>query len=65
MPQMDGATLIERVRESQPDFKVILISGYAEEALGERLNATKNVNFLPQRFSLTQLASKVKDVIEA
>ena len=28
MPQMDGATLIERVRETQPDFKVILISDY-------------------------------------
>ena len=27
-PQMDGATLIERVRETQPDFKVILISDY-------------------------------------
>jgi two-component system, cell cycle sensor histidine kinase and response regulator CckA len=65
MPQMDGATLIERVRESQPDFKVILISGYAEEALGERLNAASNINFLPKPFSLTQLASKVKDVIEA
>ena len=65
MPQMDGATLIERVRETQPDFKVILISGYAEEALGERLNAAENVNFLPKPFSLAELAGKVKDVIEA
>ena len=65
MPQMDGATLIERVRENQPDFKVILISGYAEEALGERLNTAENVNFLPKPFSLAQLAGKVKDVIEA
>ena len=65
MPQMDGATLIKRVRESQPDFKVILISGYAEEALGDRLNAASNINFLPKPFSLTQLAGKVKDVIEA
>ena len=65
MPQMDGATLIERVRETQPDFKVILISGYVEESLGERLNATAKVNFLPKPFSLTQLAGKVKDVIEA
>jgi two-component system cell cycle sensor histidine kinase/response regulator CckA len=65
MPQMDGTTLIERVRESQPDFKVILISGYAKEALGDRLNAASNINFLPKPFSLTQLAGKVKDVIEA
>ncbi len=65
MPQMDGATLVERVREGQPDFKVILISGYAEEALGERLNAASNINFLPKPFSLTQLAGKMKDVFEA
>ena len=40
-------------------------SGYAEEALGERLNTAENVNFLPKPFSLAQLAGKVKDVIEA
>ena len=65
MPQMDGATLIEHVRENQPDFKVILISGYAEDSFRKRLDATANVNFLPKPFSLTQLAGKVKDVLNA
>jgi two-component system cell cycle sensor histidine kinase/response regulator CckA len=63
MPQMDGATLIEHVRESRPDFKVILISGYAEDSFQKRLEATPNVNFLPKPFSLTQLAGMVKDVL--
>ena len=65
MPRMDGATLIERVRESQPDFKVIMISGYAEDSFREQLDATKNVNFLPKPFSLAQLAGIVKEVLEA
>jgi len=65
MPQMDGATLIEHVRASHPDFKVILISGYAEDAFHKRLEATANVNFLPKPFSLTQLAGMVKEVLEA
>ena len=65
MPRMDGATLIERVRERQPDFKVIMISGYAEDSFRERLDATKNVNFLPKPFSLAQLAGMVKEVLEA
>ena len=65
MPQMDGATLIQRVREIHPDFKVILISGYAEESFRERLAATKSVTFLPKPFSLNQLAGTVKAVTEA
>ncbi len=65
MPQMDGATLIENVRENRPDFKVILISGYAEDSFHKRLEAIANVNFLPKPFSLTQLAGKVKDVLSA
>ena len=65
MPQMDGATLIERVRADHPDFKVILISGYAEDSFRERLAATEDVTFLPKPFSLIQLAGVVKTVIEA
>ena len=65
MPQMDGAMLIQRVREIHPDFKVILISGYAEESFRERLAATKSVTFLPKPFSLNQLAGTVKAVTEA
>lgn len=63
MPQMDGATLIERVRAVQPDFKVILISGYAEDSFRERLAASERVIFLPKPFSLSQLAGTVKTVI--
>ena len=65
MPQMDGAMLIQRIREIHPDFKVILISGYAEESFQERLAATKSVTFLPKPFSLNQLAGTVKAVTEA
>ncbi len=64
MPQMDGATLIEKVRETHPEFKVILISGYAEDSFRERLAASEHITFLPKPFSLVQLAGTVKTVIE-
>jgi two-component system cell cycle sensor histidine kinase/response regulator CckA len=63
MPQMDGPTLIKRLRETRKDLKIIFISGYAEDAFRKNLDA-KNVNFLPKPFSLKQLAEKVKDVLE-
>ena len=65
MPQMDGATLIEKVREIHPEFKVILISGYAEDSFRERLAASEHITFLPKPFSLIQLAGTVKTAFEA
>ena len=62
MPQMDGPTLIKRLRETRKDLKIIFISGYAEDAFRKNLDA-KNVNFLPKPFSLKQLAGKVKEVL--
>ncbi|MFQ5784674.1 MAG: PAS domain-containing protein [Alphaproteobacteria bacterium] len=65
MPQMDGTTLVETVRENRPDLRVIFISGYAEEAFGEKLDKARDVGFLPKPFSLAQLAGKVKEALDA
>ncbi|WP_247888019.1 ATP-binding protein, partial [Azospirillum brasilense] len=62
MPQMDGPTLARHVRQLRPDMRVIFISGYAEDRLGE-IDGVEVAHFLPKPFSLKQLASKVKEVI--
>jgi len=62
MPQMDGPTLARHVRRMRPDMRVIFISGYAEDRLGE-IDGVEVAHFLPKPFSLKQLASKVKEVI--
>jgi len=63
MPGMDGHTLIRLVRQELPEVKVILISGYDEETVGEAVVEDTTVHFLPKPFSLTELASKVKQVL--
>ena len=63
MPQMDGPTLTKEVEARRPNIKVIFISGYAEDAFRSKVDA--KVNFLPKPFSLSQLASKVKEVMLA
>ncbi|MCP4329987.1 MAG: response regulator [Alphaproteobacteria bacterium] len=63
MPEMDGPSLIQAVREQRPDIKVICISGYAEDAVRRRLDATEDIHFLPKPFNLAQLAAMVKEVI--
>ncbi len=63
MPRMDGPTLIREVRIQRPDMKVIFISGYAEESVRRKLDENADIHFLPQPFSLKQLAGKVKEVM--
>ncbi|MDD9900825.1 MAG: PAS domain S-box protein [Alphaproteobacteria bacterium] len=62
MPEMDGTTLAKIVREKYPHIKIIFISGYAEDRFKEHLG--ESVWFLPKPFTLKQLATKVKEVIE-
>ena len=62
MPQMDGPTLARHVRQKRADMRVIFISGYAEDRLGE-IDGVEVAHFLPKPFSLKQLASKVKEVM--
>jgi len=65
MPGMDGPTLARALREEFGHHKVILISGYAEDAIRKNLETEQNVEFLPKPFSLKELAQKVKDVLAA
>jgi|APSaa5957512493_1039668.scaffolds.fasta_scaffold03425_2 two-component system cell cycle sensor histidine kinase/response regulator CckA len=63
MPGMDGHTLVSLVREEIPGIKIILMSGYAEDAIPGGISADSALNFLPKPFSLADLAGKVKEVI--
>ncbi len=64
MPKMDGPGLVREVRETHPDMKVIFISGYTEDSFRQRLDSDSNIHFLPKPFSLKQLATKVKEVVD-
>ena len=64
MPEMDGPTLLTELRKARPDLKIIFVSGYAEEAFEKHLAADEEFAFLSKPFSLKQLATKVKEVLE-
>ena len=63
MPGMDGHTLVKLVQEELPNIKVILMSGYTEDAIPGGLSGDPTLHFLPKPFSLQELAGKVKEVI--
>ncbi len=64
MPGMDGPTMIRQVRETHPDMKVVFISGYTEDSFRNRLGVSEDIHFLPKPFTLQQLATKVKEMME-
>ncbi|MDI6026808.1 response regulator [Corticibacterium sp. UT-5YL-CI-8] len=65
MPEMDGPTLLGELRKRQPNIKFVFVSGYAEDAFARNLPADAQFGFLPKPFSLKQLATVVKDVLES
>ncbi|MFK8033367.1 MAG: cell cycle histidine kinase CckA [Hyphomicrobiales bacterium] len=64
MPEMDGPTLLKNLRKTQPDLKIIFVSGYAEDAFAKNLDENETFSFLPKPFSLKQLATAVKEVLD-
>lgn len=65
MPNLDGPSLAAQLRIRRPDLKILFISGYAEDSLRSNMAKSADVNFLPKPFSLSQLAGKVKEVMDA
>jgi two-component system, cell cycle sensor histidine kinase and response regulator CckA len=60
MPEMDGPTLLKELRKTNPDMKIIFVSGYPNDAFKASLG-DEEFAFLPKPFSLPQLAAKVKE----
>jgi two-component system, cell cycle sensor histidine kinase and response regulator CckA len=64
MPGMSGAELGKRVRELRPNTRVIYISGYTESTVVQH-GVEAAAGFLQKPFTLTALAGKVREVLDA
>ncbi len=64
MPRMRGAELIRRLRDARPDLLALVVSGYARTAGNESWQREPNTSFLPKPFTATELAQKVREVLE-
>ncbi|MEO5806862.1 cell cycle histidine kinase CckA [Devosia sp.] len=65
MPEMDGPTLLKHVREVMPTLKVIFVSGFAEDSVRRDIEDDQSVEFLSKPYSLDQINSKVKEVLQS
>lgn len=64
MPELGGFELIEEIQKTNPDIRVIFISGYAEEQFADKFDTySGNITFLPKPYTLQELVDKVRDML--
>jgi PAS domain S-box-containing protein len=64
MPQMSGRQLIDRSRQVRQDFKVLYMSGYADNTIVHHGVLEKGVNYIQKPFTVNGLAGKVREVLD-
>jgi CheY-like chemotaxis protein len=65
MPHLTGRQLAATLKQSRPNLKVLLISGYADQAAPANGGSATNGAFLQKPFSPTVLARKVRQLLDA
>ncbi len=60
MPRMGGRELVEHLRESRPEAKVIFTSGYPSDALIREDIAAGSVEFIQKPFTNADLLALIE-----
>jgi CheY-like chemotaxis protein len=65
MPELDGQETLERLRRVRRDVRVILSSGFTEEAIAPRFAGDGPAGFLKKPYDSAQLMDKVAEVLKS
>ncbi len=64
MPNTNGRGLLDHVRKTRPDTSVLVISGYADDAVIRHGILLETTCFLQKPFTLQMLGSKIRDLLD-
>jgi CheY-like chemotaxis protein len=64
MPGMSGKILAERLRATQPEMRVVFMSGYTDDAVLARNVVEAGITFLQKPFTPARLAAAVRSVLD-
>jgi DNA-binding response OmpR family regulator len=65
MPGMNGRELAQRISEIRPNVKILYMSGYTENVIGRNGTLDAGVRLLQKPFTLHDLKSKVREVLDS
>jgi two-component system, cell cycle sensor histidine kinase and response regulator CckA len=63
MPGMGGRELVQQLAKTRPGTKVLYLSGYTEDAVGNEGTMESGTAFLQKPFTLQTLSRKVREVL--
>ena len=61
---LNGRQVADAARQSRPDLKVLFVTGYAENAVVGNGHLDPGMQVITKPFAMTDLANKVRDMIE-
>jgi FixJ family two-component response regulator len=61
---MSGPDLVEKVRGPRPEIRVLFMSGYTNEAIGQRGALQAGVQFLQKPFTSERLLRAVREALD-
>ena len=64
LPKMSGRALATRVSSLRPGVRILFMSGYTDDAIGQHGVLDRDVAFLQKPFHLTVMVRKVRDVLD-
>jgi CheY-like chemotaxis protein len=64
MPHMGGGDAYERMREINPDIKVLLLSGYSIDGEAAEILKRGCNGFIQKPFTMRELSAKIRDIVE-
>jgi PAS domain S-box-containing protein len=65
MPEMNGKDLAHNLQSLHPQLKCLFMSGYTADAIARHGVLDDGVNFIQKPFSLTDLAFKVRELLDS
>jgi two-component system cell cycle sensor histidine kinase/response regulator CckA len=64
MPGLGGLEVLKRLKEINPQVKVLVISGYSEEKRAGELLEEGAMGFIQKPFKIGQLSQKLQEILE-
>jgi len=65
MPKMNGPEIVQNIKKSHSDIKVLFMSGYNDNIISHHGVLEEGINFIQKPFSLNDLTQKVREVLES
>jgi CheY-like chemotaxis protein len=64
MPEMGGSETYDRLKEINPDIKILLSSGYSIDGLAKTILAKGCDGFIQKPFTLKDISQKMREILD-